>query len=663
MRFLLLIACWFACRQAWSQTDFIERSSDFQLYHMYKDDNFIGGGVTFFDFNKDGLDDLSFASGQGDLLQFYISTGEGFINAENLGLAESRESKQLLWIDFDNDLDYDLFITNYEGPVRLWENKGDLQFENVTYQSGLPTFDMPVFGATWGDFDRDGFLDLFIPNYSNPAYDDNQKRNYLFRNMGDGTFQEIADRQNVLLFGQFNHYFSAAFLDLNNSGWPELFIIQDFGNNDGVTGNILFWNDQGQLRHADDCGSLEDIRMDAMTIASSDFNRNGNLDIYITNTHFSHSRFHVNLGELTFQDQVENAGITFNDEGFGWGAQFFDYDNDGWEDLAVVGDNATTNGQPQIDRLYKNQRDGSFLTLDESRIDFSDSTRSIGVAYGDFNRDGKIDFSIATTKTDSVQFFENTSSNDHHFISIKLKGTLSNSDGIGSWIEVYQNGQKQVRYTTTGIGFLSQNSSRSFFGLGANAQIDSILVRWPSGWVDIYDEINADQFVEITEGETADFRFDLTYSGEDLDNEITEVLISAPDFEKFKWNNDATAQSITAQQSGIYVCSVVDENGLKGLSNKLFIRQIIEEETDPEILSSRNYVPTEKLVIYPNPSNGVFFINDQNFLEVDVYNSSGKHVMGSKENIIDLSHQPIGIYLILIKNKEGHIKWARLIKK
>ncbi len=643
MRYLsiLISLCW--CHHTMGQTCFEEKAEEYSIRHMYRDGNYIGGGVTFYDINKDGLDDLSFATGNSQALQVYLSTGTGFEDVGGLGINETRESKQILWIDYDNDGDSDLFVTNYEGPSRLWRNDGDLNLVDVTEEAGISGVHMPTFGAAWGDFDRDGFLDLFVPNYSNPAYDDNQQRNYLYRNQGDGTFVEVADRQNVLLHGQFNYYFSGAFLDLNRNGWPELFIIQDFGNNTGVTGNILFWNDQGQYRHADACGSLEDIKMDAMSIASGDFDKNGYLDVYITNTDFSHGRLHANLGDSTFEDQAELAGVTYNDDGWGWGAQFFDFDNDSWEDLGIVGATLALQEQPQIDKLYRNQRNGSFELLSPACVDFSDSTKSIGLAYGDYNADGRLDFAIATTKTDSSRFYENILNNGNHYLYCELEGTLSNTDGIGAWVELYAQDDHQVRYTTAGAGFLAQNTSKVHFGLESIDVVDSLIIKWPSGWTDRYYSIPADQVLDITEGETADFRFNLETTADELSSQDESIVISAPTFNQYQWNNDSKTQNITTQSSGVYVCSVIDEEGRRGLSNRLLILKKKEEVLSAPILH------TAPPNLYPNPTSGVLHVSSNEPCLIKIYNSAGVLVLEGSEMRLDLSPYPRGIYYAVVQ--------------
>ncbi|MFY0625859.1 MAG: VCBS repeat-containing protein [Reichenbachiella sp.] len=656
MRTLLYII--FLLTPAWSKSQllFSEKSEAFSLYHSYDEGNIFGGGVTFYDFNGDGLDDLSFASGDGDSLKFYISNGASFTDVGGLKFNEQQESKQIIWVDYDNDEDPDLFVTNYEGQSRLWENLGGLIFQDVTESSGIKILDLPTFGASWGDYDRDGFLDLYLPNYSTPAHSSSQRRNYFYRNQGDGTFEEIAFAQGVLLKGDYNYYFSSAFLDLNKSGWPDLFIIQDFGGNVGVTHNILFWNDKGQYRHAVGAGSIEDVAMNAMSIAAGDFNKSGSLDVYITNTDNFYSKLHVNMGDSSFKESASAAGVEFNNEGFGWGAQFFDCDNDTWEDLGVVGTTFSSSMEPQIDRLYENKGDQTFEPLDEYSINFSDSAKSIGLAYGDYNRDGHLDFAISTVLPDSILFYENNGSKNHYFVC-ELQGTASNRDGIGSWVEIYSQGEQQVRYSTCGIGFLSQNTSKIHFGLGTSLKIDSLIVKWSSGWEDIYYELLADQFMLLTEGETAEFRFDVSSSADQITQDDLSVFLTAPNFPVYKWNNDAVSRGIEANKSGTYVCSVLDEEGRRGLSNPILV---LDKRINDFTNSADDTL--NDIIISPNPSKGEFSVQAYNFISIKIYTTSGQLLLKSENPDFDIQQFPSGIYIAEVYQTTG-ITTKRIIKE
>lgn len=628
-----------------AQSFFIERSSDYGLSHMYQSQEVIwGSGVTFFDFSGDGLDDLSFTSGAGDSLQFYESTGTSFINRGGLGLDELDESKQLIWVDYDNDGDKDLFVTNLLAQSRLWQNNGSLEFEDVTSQAGIVINNMPTFGAVWGDYDRDGCLDLYLTNYTSPNYAfdlPGPKRNYLYHNQCDGTFKEVAVSQSVDL--KDFHYFSAAFLDLNNNNWPELFVVQDLAANPSQTGNVLFWNNKGDYLPATNSEDLESIRMNAMCIAPSDYDRDGDLDIFIANTGGYKSKFYQNNGDSSFTEKAALVGLEFNDAGASWGAQFFDFDNDGFEDVGITGAKPVKYYPRHIDKLYLNNG-STFTELNSSHLDLSDSARSFSLASGDYNADGKLDFAIATADIDSVKFYENIVSNGSNYLSCNLVGTVSNRDGIGAWVRCYTNGILQVRYTTCGIGFLSQNSHNVHFGLDSITVVDSLQVQWPSGWSDWYYDVSANQVLDILEGETADFRFYLVPSDTVYlcSNEII-ILRTDVGYSSYNWNNDSPEDSLVVSRSGNYACSVVAGDGTRGFSYP--VRVIHEGICSPTSLSPA----LEKgLLIIPNPSRGKYEILNYDDQNVMIYNLLGTVVYRGRVSSFDISNQPSGYYVVKI---------------
>ncbi len=643
-----------------AQSFFVDVSDSLNLHHMYTTSiEKFGSGLTFFDFNQDGFDDLSLSSGHGDSLRFYLNNGSSFTDLQGFGIDELEESKQILWVDYDNDGDYDLFITNFEGQSRLWRNQGSLSFENVTEQAGIVMADMPTFGASWGDYDRDGLLDLYITNYSSPEFLFNHpwpKRNYLYHNKGDGTFEEVAAEQGTIL--EDNHYFTASFLDLNNSCWPDLYVIQDLASNLGQTGNTLFWNNYGSYVDATNTMDLEEVRFNAMCIAAGDPDNDGDLDIYISNTAGGGGKFHVNQGDSTFTEGATDWGIKYNDTGAGWGAQFFDFDNDGLEDFGIVGAKPLKDTPRVVNKVYRNIGIDTFRLLDNSEIDLSDSTRSFAIAYADYNNDGKLDFVISGSDTDSIRLYKNVLPDTNHYVMFDFQGTVSNRDGIGVWARAYTNGEGQVRYTTCGIGFLSQNTHNVHFGLGTYSTIDSLLVTWPSGWVDRYYNIEADSNYEIIEGETADFRFSV-YATDSLEfcTEDNITLVS-PEYDSYLWNDDSTNDSLQVHKTGVYSCSVVNSIGQRGLSYPVFAYKLSSSEcilsVDSDFRSLVN--------IYPNPSNTGLYSVEGLYENVKVLNILGLPCGSWADGQVDLSEEPAGTYILVIYDTQGRSQSYRLIR-
>ena len=192
----------------------------------------IGAGISVYDFNKDGLDDLTLATEKGRLIGFYVNTGTSFEAIP--ALVDNREEvKQILWADYDNDGDADLFTTSFYGQNHLYENQGDLQLVEVTQNSGLSLEKHATYGACWGDYNRDGWLDLLynVHNYNG----DQTGGNHLYQNNADGTFTEVTE---IAAMGNENRVpFASAFLDYNNDQWPDIYTA-----NDKLTVNTLYEN-------------------------------------------------------------------------------------------------------------------------------------------------------------------------------------------------------------------------------------------------------------------------------------------------------------------------------------------------------------------------------------------------------------------------------------
>ncbi len=459
-------------------------------------DVMMGSGVSFYDFDNDGFDDLSFASKDGTGLKFYkningsfieISLGTGLLNTDHL-------TRQLNWVDFDNDGDSDLFVTSTRFGTnsldeefyrnRLYENTGSLNFTEVTSLSGLPTTTLGTYGASWGDYNNDGFLDVFISNR------DEGNRNYLFENNGNGTFTDTSLAAGI---SQIHHLsFCSAWLDINNDGYQDLYISNDKIEEERFR-NIMYKNNGDGTFTDISVSSGTDILIDAMTVTVADYNNDGWFDIYITN--LGRSVFLRNNGDETFTDVATETNTEFNSSA--WCANFFDADNDGSQDLYVSG---SLIGFPQFlsGAFYLNDGNGLFSIPFDSGFESALASSFVN-AYGDINNDGFPDLVETNADEEQVFLWENKTINNNNWIKINLEGVESNRDGIGSVIEISANGQTQYRYTHCGESYLSQNSKSEFFGLGDAAIIDSIKVTWLSGNVNIFKDIEVNQTFNIIE--------------------------------------------------------------------------------------------------------------------------------------------------------------------
>lgn len=475
-----------------AQILYSEASFQSGIEHFYGNGEAPGCGVSFCDFNLDGLDDLTLGGMQGRGVSFYVNIGGTFLELEPLAEIPF-EIKQILWVDIDNDLDKDLYVACFDGHNMLFENTGNLVLENITIASGLPTEIHRGFGALFSDFNRDGWLDLY---YVKRRTDEDTilNENRLFLNHPGGIFSEVTDLANVADRGK--KPFCAVAIDYDNDKWPDIYI-----NNDKQTVNTLLHNNgNGSFDDVSE-ETMANVKMDAMGTAMGDYDNDGWLDMYVSNTPAGNVLLHNNgpndEGVFTFTDLASVSYTTFN--GVAWGTNFLDADNDGDLDLYV---NSMLSGENEINStLYENLGDGTFANL-EGQLE-GDTCVSFSNAIGDYNEDGMADIAVVNQGDFHTQLWQSQLSfNPNNFLKIRLKGILSNRDAIGTRIETFTGGHYQMRYTHCGIGFLGQNSSTEVIGLGNYFVIDSIRVTWPTGHVDRLYNINANQTLLITEGST-----------------------------------------------------------------------------------------------------------------------------------------------------------------
>lgn len=468
-----------------SQISFEEKAVELGIDRSYGIGNY-GGGICFFDFNRDGWDDITMATGLGDSIYFYTNNNGVFEQIIPSPIPNTFRVKHILWADYDNDDDYDLFISAHAQPNRLYKNNGGLNFTDITVEAGIDTVSMYTTAATWGDFNNDGWLDLYITIY----YDDSSPYgNQLYMNNGDGTFTDIASTAGVTDLG--GQTLGVVFSDFDNDGDQDLYLAVD-----RFTGNTVLVNN-GDNTFEDvtqTCGG--GIEMNAMCATPGDYDNDGDEDFYFSNDQPYGSKLAKNLGNGTFQEVAEEVGVDW--EYIGWGSVFLDADLDGDLDLFLSGMTTGSNND-ESSIFYENLGDGTFIEGAEDSFQY-DTIMSFSNATGDINNDGLLDIVVNNRKFIKVTLWENTTVTDKNFIKINLKGTVSNRDGIGSSIKVYTDGTMQYRYTHCGSGYLAQNQGYSLFGLNEYNIIDSIEVKWLSGVIDVIYNIPVNQLITIEEG-------------------------------------------------------------------------------------------------------------------------------------------------------------------
>ena len=446
------------------------------------------------------------------------------------------------WIDYDTDNCLDLFVANWEYDVKgetnyLYHNNGDGTYTKLT--TGEITADGNAIASTWGDFDNDGDLDAYVVNA--------QQNNYFYTNEGGGIFTKVT--HSPVVEGS-EMSMGAAWVDYDNDGWLDLFVVNHRPPSEpsGVE-NDLYRNDQGHFIRQDNAsiGLIED---EGNSAAWGDYDGDGNLDLFLTrndnlsrlfqnggdgtftqitsgalvseNTHAgnwadydndgdldlfttggypSPIRLYENLGNGTFE-RVTGQDIV-NDSGYWVSGHWGDYDNDGDLDLFVSGHHFS---EAHANRLYQNNGDGTFTRITTGAI-ATDVEPSHAGAWGDYDRDGDLDLFVANGNGENNILYKNNG-NSNNWIHIKCLGTISNRSAIGAkvWVKATLGGITvcQLREVSSQSGFFSQSSLNAHFGLGDATSIDSLKIEWPSGMVDMLTNVDANQFLIITEGEYGD---------------------------------------------------------------------------------------------------------------------------------------------------------------
>jgi len=500
------------------------------------------GGVGFIDCDNDGKLDILMAGGSnvdryrqngGDLMVrlFHQDSDLHFTDiTEKSGLTRKGWAMGLSVMDFDNDGWQDIYVTGFGGNV-LYRNLGNCRFEDVTEKAGVRVAGYSM-GPAWADYDRDGFVDLFVPRYLEfdlnklPTYDAENKgcefrgismecarrghsgqTDFLFHNRGDGTFEDVSKKAGVDDPGTYLGM-QGIWADYDNDGWPDLYVTNDGGP------NYLYHNkrdgtfeDEGLLSGA--ALSLTGVERAGMGVDFGDFDRDGRLDIYVTNYTEESDALFWNQGEKGFLDIADSAGISIPTNFWvGWGTGFVDFTNSGWPDIFV----AHGHVYPQMDvikggapfkepvQLFRNNRNRTFTDITaQSGLDKLPPASRRGVAFADVNNDGKVDILILNLAGPPTLLINRTE-NSGHAALFKLIGTKSNRAAVGGRIAVTAGGLTQINEVRSGGSYLSQNDLRLHFGLGKETSMTTVEVTWPNGGKQSFRDLPADSIYTIVEG-------------------------------------------------------------------------------------------------------------------------------------------------------------------
>ncbi len=490
-----------------------------------------GSGIAFIDYDNDGLLDLFVLSGDGGTNRMYHNEGHDRFRdvTDQLGLRSSGWAQGVCAGDYDNDGYTDIFVT-YWGQNHLYRNIGGKRFEDVTKAAHLLE-DRTRYntGCAFIDVDLDGHADLFVANYlkfdpaTNPLPGANPycyyrgipvscgprglpfDRNLLYRNNGDGTFIDISESSGV---AEPNGHYSLGVLtgDFNGDGLQDIYVACD------QTPSLLYLNKgHGKFEETavlsgvafDDNGKA----MSGMGVAAADYNHTGLLSIFRTNFSDEHETLYRNRGDGNFDEVTLAAGLGQNTRYVGWGAGFFDFDNDGWKDLLLVNGHAF----PEVDTLgidihYK---DRAILYQNLSGDRFKDITLSAGpgllephssrgAAFGDIDNDGSVEIAI-NNQNETPSLLKNANPVAGHWLALRLVGTRSNRSALGARVRVTVAGRTELDEVRSGGSYLSQNDLRLHFGLGSSRFADRIEIAWPSGTRQVLTHQSGDTTVTVVE--------------------------------------------------------------------------------------------------------------------------------------------------------------------
>jgi enediyne biosynthesis protein E4 len=419
--------------------------------------------------------------------------------------------------DYNNDGLEDLYVVGVHGNT-LYRNNGDGTFTDVTEAAGVGGTDAKgrklwSVAAAWIDYDNDGRLDLFVSNYCDwePGIDPvcggltKDSRTYchpdiyrsepmlLYHNNGDGSFTEVshaAGLGDILGKGM-----GVALADFDGSGRPGLFIANDHAP------NLLIRNmGGGKMQEAGiEAGVAyngDGREISGMGADFGDIDGDGRPDIVMTGLHGETFEVFANHGDGTFEDASARSGILgLSRNVSGWGCGLVDLDNDGWLDIFVASGGLDTD-EPQANRIFRNQN-GRFTDVSSTAgADFSIARLHRGVAFADFDNDGRIDVAVISLNA-PLELWMNRSP-ERHWLQLKLHGTQSNRSAIGARVICRSESRTQVKTVTNSVGYASSSDLRVHFGLDA-ARTASVEIHWPSGVIQQLSDLRADQRMDVTE--------------------------------------------------------------------------------------------------------------------------------------------------------------------
>ena len=468
-------------------------------------------GQAWGDYDRDGWVDL-FVTGNLAPNALYRNRGDG-------SFALSRHSQSLsqpdvasggvVWADVDNDGWLDLFVVN-DGANALYHNEMGEGFRDITLEAGVGDTGKGT-SAAFADYDNDGWLDLYVTNWSCfpecADVDFTLQADRLYHNNGDGSFTDVTGTLDYAM--TLGAGFAPGFVDYDGDGDLDLYVVNDKLKNE--IGNVLWRNDGAGCGHwcwtNVSAGSGADLVINGMGLDSADYDNDGDLDMYITD--MVYTMYLLRNEESGFVNRAETAGAAINygpNAGVGWGAVFFDFDNDGWQDLYV----ATTEYfqtfpelevsfmNPRDDSLFHNRGDGAFDDVSASS-GIVEPQPTLGVAYADYDQDGDLDL-VTGNWNSGYRLYENQGA-PGNWLSLNLRGAGPvNRDAVGARVyATTADGMTQLQTVKIGSGLGGSNQLPLHFGLGDSRAAD-LRVVWSNGVECRFDGVPANQRLTLEYG-------------------------------------------------------------------------------------------------------------------------------------------------------------------
>ncbi len=462
----------------------------------------LGSGVNAIDYDKDGDIDLYVLSDEHNPNSLYRNTGSGNFEIAEVGLDLMMRSRAAVWFDYDGDHLLDVFVAgdchscDDKQNFRLLQQKSNGLFLEVTENAGITLqlqSNSTLGGVTAGDVNNDGFVDLLITQYPGTAT--------LYLNC-NGEFEDVTQS----IIGLDNQlYLQPVIFDFNNDGWADIYLAVDYHQNQ-------FWlnNTDGTFTEIGEQVNLDNDHND-MGMAIGDYDRDGDIDIYISNIYDLKVNGHHNVlfrneidkGELYFTEVSKEVGV--DNGGWGWGVAFLDVNNDGYLDLAAT--NGWVNDTKYQSKLWIN--DGSKFTDVSLKYGFNDLLDATTLISLDFDRDGDLDLAQTLKENEgqqvAIRLLENQLAGSFEFknyLTIKPRMLGTNHWAIGATVKIRTGTIVQTFPIKTGISFYGQEPAEAHFGVGESTKIDEVTIIWPGGAQSRVFDINVNQSITITDERT-----------------------------------------------------------------------------------------------------------------------------------------------------------------